>query len=105
MHDWKAHVYSDPFGDPLAQSVTLLLARRVPGGGEYVGKDNLLHSIPEGSDIDRDSAIRLPADAIPAIAAAIERWQGKSTNAQAENAVLREWLTVERGRVDKALDR
>jgi hypothetical protein len=51
-----------------------------------------------------DMGIELPAGAIEAIAAAIEEYQGHASHADTEARVLREWLVVERGRVDRTLE-
>lgn len=49
--------------------------------------------------------IAMPKAAIEAIAVAIQQWQGHTSHADTEARVLREWLTVERERVDRVLVR
>lgn len=56
----------------------------------------------EGVAVDR-MGIELPAGAIEAIAIAVQEWQGHASHADTEARVLREWLAVERERVDRAL--
>jgi hypothetical protein len=46
----------------------------------------------------------LPAEAVEAIARAVQEFQGHTSHADTEARVLREWLTVERARVDRALE-
>ena len=66
--------------------------------------DGTWHIYAEGEET-KDPGIILPAETVEAIAQAIERYQGHASHADTETRVLREWLAVERGRVDKALKR
>jgi len=56
----------------------------------------------EGSSSDRSGLI-LPRASIEPIIEAMETWLGIRTHASTEAAVLREWLAVERERVEKIL--
>ena len=47
--------------------------------------------------------ITLPVGAIDALLSAIEEWQGHKNHGDTEARVLREWLAVERARVDATL--
>src|SRR6185369_14012629 len=47
----------------------------------------------------------VPREAIEGLAQAIQSWQGHAGHADTEARVLREWLEVERGRVDQTLER
>lgn len=48
--------------------------------------------------------IALPAGAVEPLAQAIAEFEGRASHGATEAAVLRESLTVERGRVDRMLD-
>ncbi len=51
-----------------------------------------------------DAGISLPVDTLEAVAAALAEYLGHHLPSAGEIAVLREWLTVERGRVDRTLE-
>jgi len=60
--------------------------------------------VGEGTAVAQDDlGILLPAEAVEAIALAIDEWQGHTSHADTEARVLREWLTIERNRVDDVL--
>jgi len=79
-----------------ANEVTLLL--RDDDRHAYLMADGTWKVIEEGQVID--GGITLPAEAVEAIAVAIQNWQGHASHADTEARVLREWLAYERGRVD-----
>lgn len=56
----------------------------------------------DGATLDTEG-LRLPSEAIEAIARAIEEFQGHASHADTEARVLRESLEVERARVDRVL--
>jgi len=58
---------------------------------------NEMHVLPE------DAGVELPREAIAAIHEAIKRYGGTLTDEGTEVKVLREWLEVERGRVDRLI--
>jgi hypothetical protein len=51
-----------------------------------------------------DPTLSIPAEAMEALVAAIDRWQGQPSHAKTEAAVLREWLAKEQARVDKVFE-
>lgn len=59
--------------------------------------------VDDGAASPERMGIELPASSIEAIAVAIQEWQGHTSHADTEARVLREWLAVERERVDRAL--
>lgn len=86
-------------------TVRLHLRERIGAhAARYLSPDGTWHQAEEGAGAV-DSGIVLPAEAIEAIAAAIELFQGHSSHADTEARVLREWLESERGRVDRILGR
>jgi hypothetical protein len=72
--------------------------------GEYLMRDGSWQVLPEGESSE-DIGILIPAGAIEALAVAVAEYQGHTSHADTEARVLREWLAVERARVEKALDR
>ena len=62
-----------------------------------------IRSVPEGDLIPDDAGIVLPAEAVEAIVQAFAEYQGHASHAETEARVLREWLAVERARVDRSL--
>lgn len=59
--------------------------------------------VPEGAEPAGEMGVTIPAAALPQIHDAIAAHLGNSVPTKAEVSVLREWLAVERGRVDKTL--
>lgn len=68
----------------------------------YLNEKGVWVEIPEAHEA-KDAGILLPAASIEAIAVAIQQYQGHVSHADTEARVLREWLSVERGRVDRVL--
>jgi hypothetical protein len=68
----------------------------------YLMPDGSWQTVAEG-ELIQDMGVLLPAGSIEAIAVAIAEYQGHTSHADTEARVLREWLAVERARVDKAL--
>jgi len=104
---YRAYIVEDPMMDPFLRAVRLMVVEDgVPGvtAGSVLTEDGTWRVPVEGTAM-HDAGIILPREALPAIEDAVERWQGKANHGATEAAVLREWLAVERGRVDKALDR
>jgi hypothetical protein len=102
---FQAYVSRDR-GSFALDTVVLYVYRRVGQNGEYLRADGLWQSVPEGqTHTESEIGMRLPAEAIEAIAVAIEEFQGHASHADTEARVLREWLAVETARVDEALGR
>ena len=99
---WQAFIAED--GESwLGGHVRLYLSERRADRIGYV-TDTVLTLRTVGEDeIVPKSGILLPKAVIPALLEGIERWQGRTNHAATEAAVLREWLAVERARVDRAL--
>lgn len=103
-YGWRAAIWQDR-ADPFNGTVQVVVHRRGPAGSaEVLRGDGSVQIVPEGAAPDGNNIV-LPSDAIEPIRAAIERWQGSAGNPVVEAKVLREWLAVERGRVDRALAR
>ena len=94
------------FEDPFHQHVDIYVT--VEGG--YAAGRSLLNAkgtafpVEEGVVPDGPT-LRLPAEALPALFAAVESMKGYPMNAVTEASVLREWLAVEMARVSKVLER
>jgi hypothetical protein len=71
--------------------------------GAVLMGDGTWHVLAEGEATGDDAGLPLPREAIDAILTAIEQWQGRANHGATEARVLREWLGVERARVDKTL--
>lgn len=67
--------------------------------------DGVTHwrDVPEDGTAPTEVGLTLPAGSIEAIATAVQEFQGHTSHADTEAKVLREWLAVERARVDNAL--
>lgn len=83
------------------RNVLRLLVR---DGERFLYADGSWRATEPGTMLPPEAGIELPRSAIEAIAVAIQEWQGHTSHADTEARVLREWLAVERQRVDKALD-
>lgn len=86
------------------RTVRLLVLDARPNGAEVLQSDGTWVSISEGSALPDDVGIVLPDEAVEAIAQAISEYQGYAGHAETETRVLREWLAVERARVDRSLE-
>ncbi len=101
MKGYKARVLDDP---------TFFIRDRVRlavvdvDQGAYLMPDGTWTVVGEGAQPD-GIGLGLPRAAIEAIELAIAEWQGHTSHTDTEIRVLREWLAVERGRVDGALVR
>lgn len=83
-------------------TVRLLVRERRGLHMSYLQSDGTWMTVEEGTR-STNAGIALPAEAVDAIAEAVATFQGTANHAATEAAVLREWLAVERGRVDEAL--
>lgn len=99
MKDFEARLWDGP--DSFSKNVVTLLVRDQRA---YLMQDGSWQQVPEGKSIE-GAGIELPRGSIEAIAIAIQEWQGHTSHADTEARVLREWLAVERARVERALDR
>lgn len=79
------------------------------GRFEYLLEDGTMLAIGGEEAAPPNAGLLLPYPAIDAIYEAVEVWKGLQSHAATETKVLREWLEVERGRVDdlhyRTLDR
>src|SRR3990167_3652998 len=102
MSEWQALISEDG-DDWLGGFVRLYLRERRFDRISYVTDTTLtLRAVGEDEVVPK-SGVLLPKAVIPALAEGIERWQGRTNHAATEVAILREWLAVERARVDRAL--
>ena len=83
-------------------TVRLMVRQRQGNHTDYLCTDGTWKTAEDGTSIE-GAGIPLPRAAVEAIRKAISEWQGKAADAATESAVLREWLAVERGRVDLVL--
>lgn len=95
---YRAHIVETP--DTWGRgTVRLLIADE---RGNMIMEDGTWEQSEEGSSSYR-AGIILPRTAIEPILEAMETWLGLRTHASTEAAVLREWLAVERARVERIL--
>ena len=102
---YRALLFRDPDSfslGPLGDTVRLYVVRNSVGRVEYLCEDGTWVSSVGGTR-DEKAGIVLPAEAVEAIAKGIEQFQGHASHADTEARVLREWLAVEKARVDAAL--
>ena len=109
MSDYFYKVYITEQGfpqDPFMPTVDIFVVERdFPGApSRILGADGVLRPL-EGDVAPSEPTLRLPAGALEALMAAVDRMKGAPSHARTESAVLREWLAVERARVDEALKR
>ena len=87
-----------------AMNTVRLLIRDLHGDrASYLMEDGSWKEADEGTSPEGMGLI-LPAGAVEAIARACQEFQGHTSHADTEARVLREWLTVERAGVDRALE-
>lgn len=98
MRRADARVYAGP--DSFVRNQVTLAVR--DDNGYYLMSDGTWRAFSEG-EVATDMGIALPAHVIEAIGVAIQEWQGHTSHADTEARVLREWLAVERERVDRTL--
>jgi len=91
------------YTDPLQADYKVYLFRRTPEGIETITQDGRWARTPDGEALHPEFGYRIP----PEFASALYEALGKALgNAAPTNYdVLREWLAVERGRVDLAWGR
>jgi len=101
MRGYDARVFDGSNGW-VTETVRLLI--RDPDG-QVLMADGSWVRYAEGEVVADGAGVVLPRASVEAIAVAIAEWQGHMSHADTEARVLREWLAVERGRVDRALGR
>jgi hypothetical protein len=75
-------------------------------GEAFLMNDGTWREMPEeGVVVSPEAGIKLPREAVEAIARAVAEWQGHVNHADTEAKVLREWLAAERARVDELMKR
>lgn len=104
MSDYEARLLDDASSWG-RNTVRIAVRRRVGNRIEFMMADGLWVSVDDGVLAPPDMGIEIPRAAIEAIAVGIQEWQGHTSHADTEARVLREWLAVERERVDRALSR
>lgn len=102
MRGFEARVVQGP--DLFARNRVTLLIRDGDQRAFLMG-DGTWVSVAEDVAAPADMGLILPAGSIEAIALAVAEYQGHTSHADTEARVLREWLAVERARVDGALSR
>ena len=102
MRGIEARIVSDPTN--WAMNTVRLLVRDFHGDrAAYLMEDGTWKEADEGTSPD-GMGLLLPAEAVESIARAVQEFQGHTSHSDTEARVLREWLAVERGRVDRALE-
>jgi hypothetical protein len=104
VKEYEARIFDEPV--MWIQNTVRLAIRRAAGRyDEYLLPDGNWQSVEDGLLAPDPMGIVLPRASIEAVAVAVQEWQGHTSHADTEAKVLREWLAVERERVDKALVR
>ena len=67
--------------------------------------DGTWHSVEEGSVMPEGAGIEIPGDVFEAVFQAFLEYKGFKTHDPTEVKVLREWLELEKGRVDTLMTR
>lgn len=100
---YAAFVYQSGFEDPLAQRARIGIKRQMfDGTQQYLTATLEWAPLVEGGGADGGFALEYRA--IEAIGEAIALWKGTARpDGPTEASVLREWLEVERRRVDRTL--
>lgn len=103
---YRPQVHVTPPGgdyrDPLSQVYKFYVFRRTPDGADVLSQDGLWARTTDGEALPPKTWLTLPAEFAPALYDALSASLGKRTPDNYD--VLREWLAVERGRVDRVLD-
>jgi hypothetical protein len=71
--------------------------------GAVLQEDGTWYRSPDEATSNGKAGVLLPMETVEAIAAAIAEFQGHTSHADTEARVLREWLAVERERVEQVL--
>lgn len=74
----------------------------VRDGDRFLKSDGTWEYAEEGA-VPEGIGVAFPPGAVEAIAVAIQEWQGHVSHADTEAKVLREWLAVERDRVERIM--
>jgi len=104
---FRAHIVG-PGGhlDPLGQTAIIVLYEQDPfsDSRRYLASDGTWKDWKPGEGLASDAGIPVPPGFIEPLAVAIQEHQGHTSHADTEARVLREWLAVERERVDNVLE-
>lgn len=106
MSQYRAYLAQDWENDPLARSARLYLVRvDYPGAttAAYITRAGNWVQAKEGERPTEDIGLVLPVESIIPIHDAIESHLGLALHSATESKVLREWLEVEKHRVDLML--
>ena len=95
------------WADPLADEDRIYVQRRsFPGAlWSVLSADGRTWITPQEGAVMDGVGFAIPPEALEPLAQEIDRVLGHASHADTEARVLREWLDVERGRVDEALKR
>lgn len=86
--------------DLLRRYARLYVAQERPDGTlDMLLEDGTMQNAPADVHVER-AGIQLPYPALEAIFEALQKWKGLQSHQATEAKVLREWLEVERLRVD-----
>lgn len=99
---WLVHIQESPY-DWRGSTVRVLIFREgAHGRYELLNRDGTATVVEPGTAPTDDAGFEIPRGALAAIGEACNRFMGELPST-AEVRVLREWLTVEKGRVDSLL--
>ena len=102
---YRARILESPSNWYLNTIRLMLVNETINNGAEIVMADGTVKYFPDLSVLSDDMGIVIPKSAVNAILEAFAEWQGRSSDSKTEVAVLREWLAVEKDRVDHLIDR
>jgi len=102
-HEWQVAIVEDEGTFLPHEYASLWIYRRVSDDKwQFVVAGNTIITVDEGAT-HPDASIKIPLAAVEKLAVAVQNFQGHTSHADTEARVLREWLTVERQRVDALL--
>jgi hypothetical protein len=99
-NEYRVFIQDPGLSDPLAMSVGIYVWRE--HDRRLLNPDGTWLPVEEGTHPGPPS-FTLPRDVMEAFVEAVDAYKGQPSHAKTEASVLREWLEVERARVDKVL--
>lgn len=88
------------------QTVRLVVVQREGPAAALLMGDGTWYRSPEATALPPEKpGLVLPRAAVETVRHAIETWQGAAGSPATEARILREWLELERSRVDRLIER
>ena len=100
MDDWKVYILDV---DHLRRYVRVYVGRQIGDRDQYVTPLGAIKEVSPEVQPDEELGWNIPVAVLQPLHAALTEHLGKSLPSVGEMSVLKEWLAVERGRVDKFL--